>query len=90
MDTKEICICAAVKATDGTIIRGHRHRDCIEGIIRRGLEPSIEWNSQGFITSYNRFVDRQEGYKLQKEAGIKSVNPEGYSSAKWLYSEDIY
>jgi hypothetical protein len=87
---KEICICAAVIATDGTIIRGHRHRDCLEGIIRRGLRPSLEWNAQGFITSLNRFVDRREGYSLQKKAGIKSANPEGYNSAGWLYSEDLF
>jgi hypothetical protein len=86
----EICICSAVKTTDGIIIRGHRHRDCIEGIIRRGKKPAKDFNAQGFITSQNRFVDREEGFRLQKLAGIKSANPEGYNSAGWLYSEDLY
>ncbi len=87
---REICICAAVKATDGTVIRGHRHRDCLEGIVRRGKTPCINSDSQGFITSLNRYVDRREGFALQAEAGIESANPEGYNSAGWLFSEDLY
>lgn len=86
---KEICICAAVKATDGTIIRGHRHGDCMHSIVRRGKKPAKDFNAQGFITSRNRFVDREEGFKLQIEAGIKSANPEGYRPG-WLFSEDLY
>jgi hypothetical protein len=86
---KEICICAAVKTTNGKIIRGHRHRDCIEGIIRRGMKPAKGFKAQGFITSLNRFVDRELGFSIQHDAGIKSANPEGYNSAGWLYSEDI-
>lgn len=84
---KEICICAAVKTTDGKIIRGQSHRDCRDGIIRRGGFPSKE---DGFITSYNRFVDREEGYKLMQKVNWKSVNPQGYQLCKWLFSEDLY
>ncbi|MCP4648787.1 MAG: hypothetical protein GY853_01725 [PVC group bacterium] len=87
---KEICICAAVKAVDGTIIRGHRHRDCRDGIIRRGKEPMKEWAGDGFITSYGRFVDRIEGYELMKSIDWESVNPEGYQKCEWLFSEDLY
>lgn len=89
-ENMEICICAAVKATDGTIIRGHRHRDCIEGIVRRGKSVSKDFTAQGFITSRNRFVTREEGFILQQWAGIKSANTEGYNAAGWLYSEDLY
>jgi hypothetical protein len=87
---KEICICAAVICTDGTIIRGHRHRDCFDGIIRRGKKILKDFDAQGFITSYNRYVTREKGYKLQKEAGIKSANLEGYNKAGLLFSEDLY
>ena len=87
---KEICICAAIICTDGTIIRGHRHRDCLDTAIRKGKEPKQEFRAQGFITSHNRYVDRLTGFILQKEAGIKSANPEGYNKAGWLFSEDLY
>ncbi len=87
---KEVCICAAVIATDGTIIKGHRHRDCRDGIIRRGKEPSKNWYDEGFITSFNRFVNREEAYKIQQEVEWKSVNPQGYQLCKWLFSEDLY
>lgn len=86
---KEICICAAVKATDGTIIRGQTHRDCRDGIIRRGKKLSYNIKDEGFITSYNRFVGREEAYKLQMAINWKSHNPQGYQLCKWLFSEDI-
>jgi len=86
----EICICAAMMAKNGMIIRGHRHRDCLEGIIRREQTPDTSWESQGFITSCNRYVDRIKGFKLQQAAGVKSANREGYNSAGWLFSEDLY
>lgn len=86
---KEIVICAAVKATDGTIIRGHRHSDCIRTIWEYKLSPSHELDAQGFITSTNRYVTREEGRKLQDAAGIKSANPEGYYG-NTLFSEDLY
>ena len=87
---KEICICAAVYCTDGTIIRGHRHRDCFDTIIRKGKKIAKYFDAQGFITSHNRFVTREKGYKLQIEASIKSANPEGYNMGKLLFSEDLY
>jgi len=86
---KEICICAAVIAENGNIYRGHRHGDCIESILRRKKSPKKDPKAQGFITSNNRYVDRYEGFKLQKEAGIKSVWDEGYHG-EVLFSEDLY
>lgn len=85
----EICICAAIKLDDGRIIRGHRHDDCIQTVLKwkeAGQDirrPSLD--DQGFFTSYERFVDRKEALKLQREAGrnrciIGSV----------LTSEDLY
>ncbi len=85
----EICICAAVKATDGTIIRGHRHADCMQAILRRDKRILKEYNAQGFITSKNRFVTREEGRALQDSAGLASANQGGYIGDT-LYSEDLY
>ena len=85
----EIVICAAVIATNGEIIRGHRHADCIQTMQRMGLKPKISSKAQGFITSKNRFVNRELGRALQDAAGIPSASPEGYMG-KTLYSEDLY
>jgi len=87
---KEICICAAIICDDFSIIRGHRHRDCLDTAIRKGKTPIPTFRAQGFITSKNRYVDRIEGFELQKKAGIKSANPEGYNKAGWLFTEDLY
>ena len=85
----EICICAAIRCTDGTIIRGHQHRDCRDGAVRRGKRPEKAWDAEGFITSQNRYVNREEGYKLMQRAGWESANPQGYQLCGWLYSEDF-
>ena len=86
---KEIVICAAVKTTDGIAVRGHRHGDCIRTIITMGKKVSKSIDSQGFITSRNRYVTREIGRKLQDKAKIKSVDPEGYRGTT-LFSEDLY
>ena len=85
----EICICAAVKADNGTIYRGHRHGDCMILIHKEGKEIGSKVDDQGFITSFNRFVSRSEGRKLQDKAGIPSADPEGYRGTT-LFSEDLY
>lgn len=85
---KEIVICAAIKFKCGKIIRGHRHGDCVTGSTYRDEEkPDTKGAIQGFITSMNRFVTREEGRKLQDAAGIKSV--QNYI-ADTLFSEDLY
>ena len=86
---KEIVICAAVKTNTGKIFRGHRHGDCIRAITDRRFEPGHNLEDQGFITSRNRYVTREEGRKIQDEAGIKSMNSEGYMPGT-LFSEDLY
>jgi len=72
-ELKEICICAAIKTPSG-IYRGHRHGDCFLVMQRKKILRSTE-DIQGFITSRNRFVDRNEGRKLQDIARIESVSP---------------
>lgn len=93
---QEIVICAAVKSTTGFIVRAQRHGDCIflmvEGRVYENgqkLIPGRKQEDQGFITSTGRFVTREEGRKLQDDAGIPSVAEHGYKG-KTLYSEDLY
>lgn len=89
----EICICAAVKFTkdngEELVIRGHRHGDCFYNKFKRDDNKLWKEKEQGFITSKNRFVSREEGRKLQDAAGIKSVSDEGYVPGT-LFSEDLY
>jgi hypothetical protein len=86
---KEICICSAIKFTNGKIYRGHRHGDCYWTAMMSGIDVKREIGEQGFVTSNNRFVGRTEGRKLQDAAGIKSVDTEGYRG-NTLFSEDLY
>ena len=84
----EICICAAVRFTDGRIARGHRHHDCFHAGAGWVNQPSYG-GEQGFMTSRNRFVNRTEGLQLQQAAGIQSVESSGYRGDV-LFSEDLY
>lgn len=94
----EIVICAAVRADDGYIVRGHRHNDALRTL--RGI-PAYEHSKpphgddQGFVTSENRYVDRREACQLQQAAGIVSYYErrgepwKAYFDGE-LYSEDLY
>lgn len=84
----EICICAAVITDDGTVYRGHRHGDAMRTAVKHGYRPARA-DQQGFVTSRNRYVSREEGRKLQDAAGIPSADPEGYRG-RTLFSEDLY
>ena len=86
----ENCICAAVKSECGYIIRGQCHRDCRDGIVRRGMKPSKKWEDEGFITSEGRFVNREEAFRIMENINWESVNPQGYQLCNWLFSEDLY
>lgn len=83
----EIVICAAINVS-GVIIRGQRHHNCLAVMRDWPTLPSAPI-VQGFITSRNRFVDRQEGQRLQLAAGIPSHDPGGYRGDA-LFSEDLY
>ncbi len=96
----EIVICSAIRLPNGKIFRGHRHPDCIKTayefvVWNGGINPGDHhWNSsmsydQGFITSRNRYVDREEALKIQLAAGIKSACHSDYRKNQ-LYSEDLY
>lgn len=89
----EIVICAAVRMYDGYVVIGHRHSDAIRTAqaIPRYKDQRPFGENQGFVTSKNRYVNRIEGAKIQKAAGIKSKMPEGQDYLHGeLYSEDLY
>lgn len=87
----EECVCAAMCLEDGRIIRGHRHDDCIQTALkwRKAGQSigSVQAAVQGFITTRNRFVGREEAYQLQAAAGKILPSRRG---AHTLTSEDLY
>jgi len=77
--------------TSGYVVCGRRHHNCfmtrriIEG--RPETEPPVHIeNVQGFVTSYDRFLNRQEAYKLAVDNG--QIEDSGIT--KTLLSEDLY
>ena len=95
---KEFILCAAIDY-NGIIICGHRHGDCyvtlrkLKEVPLEGCElPSRE--HQGFLTSYNRYVDRKEGFQIAKANnqiayGLKATETEDPDDAI-LISENLY
>ncbi len=72
-------ICSAIKTGGNVIIKGHRHCDCLATAER--MRTPIEFirnRTEGFITSENNFVGRQEAHLIH--TGKKGK----------LFSEDIY
>lgn len=67
---KEFILCAALDYND-IIISGHRHGDCYD--VLKSLIGEIDPNkipnrdNQGFLTSKNRYVNREEAWIIAKE-----------------------
>jgi hypothetical protein len=98
---KETIICSAIHYNDGIlhkeqpinisiglVVCGRRHRDChnifeLLGIIIEGRIGS------GFLTNYNRFVDRAEGYKIAHDAN-QLLLPHSENGMHILTSEDLF
>lgn len=96
---KEIVICAAIRAFDGYIFRGHRHFHALHAMMmcpkyKEYYETHKEkphGEDQGFVTSLNRYVDRDEGLRIQLAAGIPSAAVQfGDDYRGELFSEDLY
>jgi hypothetical protein len=73
----------------GMVICGHRHSHCIEVFVFafRGAtltEATRSARRQGFLTSFNRFVEREEAARIAVAALQVSIDCER------LYSEDLY
>lgn len=92
--TNEIIICAAIRV-DGYIWRGHRHGHALQAMNDEMLwehsrhEITGMNKEEGFITSLNRFVGRQEARKIFEAGGFKSVDKDGFRG-DILFSEDLY
>ncbi len=84
----EIIICAAIRMSDGYIVRGHRHNNCIRTASEIPKYQGEKWHGddQGFITSTGRYVGRKEAYEIASAA--KQLKYDNIS--KELYSEDLY
>jgi len=98
--TNEYILCAAIYFQDGVahrgnephnietgyVILGRRHGDCysIEKIIREQAGRERVDNVHGFLTSYNRFVTREEASPIARKMNQTTSELEN------LFSEDLY
>jgi hypothetical protein len=68
---KEFILCAAINY-NGIIIPGHRHSDCYK-LLKLLKEKELKdcdlpkREHQGFLTSENRYVSREEGWIIAKD-----------------------
>lgn len=100
---KEHILCAAIHFNDeksrfhqpknintGVVISGFRHHNCYAVLHSLNLSCTV-WDNenQGFLTSFNRFVDRYEAWNIAKEAKQIKKNSKKFTEGK-LFSEDLY
>lgn len=75
----------------GIIVCGWRHSNCIATFNQlSGLKSNTVESGdyvQGFLTNFNRFVDRKEAVGIAEEAG-QIINDQ--YNPNQLFSEDIY
>lgn len=77
----------------GIVFGGWRHANCIyQKVALTGLRDAESGeNIQGFLTNTNRFVNRQEAYKIAFEADqIIGPNKGHPTNEIGLTSEDLY
>jgi len=88
---KELSFEAAVRPVNcdrGLVFCGYRHAHCMYTMVSvtglRSVESEVGNYVQGFLTSKNRFVDREEGAKIHIANGHK------IDFEHRLFSEDLY
>lgn len=88
---QEIIICAAIRMSDGYLVRGHRHHNCIRTASEIPKYEGEKWHGddQGFITSTGRYVDRKEAFEIASKANQLKYDL-SRATTKELYSEDLY
>ena len=97
---QEKIICACVRYHN-KLWRGNRHNNALKAMEdelsytmnRKEIGEISEYIEQGFLTSKNRYVGREEGYIIAVEAGQYRPSklehlPENCSNT--LFSEDLY
>ncbi len=76
----------------GIVFCGWRHGNCMYQMCAITGKPSVEDHVgeyvQGFLTSKNRFVDREEGFVIAKSMGQLLEPDKKYGET--LYSEDVW
>jgi predicted methyltransferase len=72
----------------GVVIEGHRHPDIIRTVLNLTGKRQAECGEyvQGFVTTEDQFVTRQEAMKIARAAN-QIISDTNLSE---LYSEDIY
>lgn len=78
---------AAIKLKNGEVVtleRPNRHGDIFSYMRNNGYARPID-EEQGFITEDERFVDREEAYKIAFAAG--QILPD---RGRELYTEDLW
>jgi len=88
---QERIICAAVRASDGYVFRGQWHATAMYAPF--GLQGMPKYkdekphgDDQGFVTSLDRYVTREEAWEIAKAAG--QLNSRDHQEGE-LYSEDL-
>jgi|688.fasta_scaffold986212_2 hypothetical protein len=107
-NTREYILCAAIWFDDGVVhahqpknidigivYMGHRHCNCfasVGGLVRERQEMGIYEKSQGFLTSHNRYVTREEAAEIALSIGqfANDEEREEVEKTHYLYSENIY
>ena len=92
MKQKEIILCAAINYK-GIIICGHRHGDCytvLRDLLSKYITPDDlpEREDQGFLTSFNRYVDREEAFLIAQANDQIQFGKD--CTDKILISENLY
>jgi hypothetical protein len=105
---EEYIICSAVWFDDGEIhshqpinidigivYMGHRHCNCfasVGGLVKERQDAGIYERQQGFLTSHNRFVSREEAavIALKQDQFASDEEREEVKITGYLYSENIY
>lgn len=74
----------------GIVVCGHRHHVIINQYYDMTLKKTSQVkNVQGFLTSKNRFVDRQEAFTIAHKTG-QIMRQQIVRDRASLYSEDLY
>ncbi len=79
-----------INCEKGLVFCGYRHAHCMYTMVSvtgiRSVESEVGEYVQGFLTSKNRFVDREEAMIIAEEADQII----GYTHSNRLFSEDLY
>jgi len=99
--TDEYIVCAAVHYQDcgeyahqpkniskGYVVCGRRHHNCI--LTNYILGGKKHASTQGFVTSTDRFVNRQEAAVIAQGAGQTDIPALDGDERTQLFSEDLY